>query len=224
MNRGDPYVQEISATVSAVMDVLRSPGAGGVTPCRDPTGKDQLAGDGAAIPAVRSPYVLAWQSKVGFLPWMGPPTASVLAGLGRQGHQYVLAVPIAFTSDHVETLFEIDIEYAEDAHKAGILQFERAPSLNGEPLLTAAQAELVRDHLAGGHVSSPQYPLNCAGCVNPACRSVLNPVGEDGRTPGAYAKLRDSYTPGGCGAIPGSPWPTAEETVRLKALGTEPNK
>lgn len=62
------------------------------------------AAPGAAIP----PYVLSWQSKVGFLPWMGPSTSTVLKGLAAQGHTRVLLVPVAFTSDHVETLFEID--------------------------------------------------------------------------------------------------------------------
>lgn len=42
-----------------------------------------------------------------------------------------MAVPIAFTSDHIETLFEIDIEYAEEASEVGIEMFRRAPSLNG---------------------------------------------------------------------------------------------
>lgn len=65
VNKGDPYPQEVAATVSAVMT--------------------------SALPRLhqRNPYVLAWQSKVGFLPWLGPSTADVLQGLGRQGNQYV---------------------------------------------------------------------------------------------------------------------------------------
>lgn len=98
VNKGDQYVQEVAATVSAVVEILRKGGVGGYGP-------------------VHSPYILAWQSKVGFLPWMGPSTASVLEGLAKQGHKYVLTVPIAFTSDHIETLFEIDQEYAEEAKK-----------------------------------------------------------------------------------------------------------
>ena len=90
----------------------------------------------------------AYPLQVGPLPWLGPQTGEVLEvsqcscpvcrychgfffwiskgvvfwqGLGRQKHKNVLAVPIAFTSDHVETLFEIDIEYAEDAEKVRCL-------------------------------------------------------------------------------------------------------
>jgi ferrochelatase len=110
----------------------------------------------------------------------------VIKGLGRQGHKYVCAVPVAFTSDHIETLYEIDIEYREVAEEVGIQQFEVTAGLNDEPLLSTALAEIVHEHLSAGAVSTPQYKLNCAGCINPACRTVLDPVAP-------YAKLRDSY-------------------------------
>jgi ferrochelatase len=223
-------------------------GGGGVAPARLPLDDGRR---GAAVPPVKSPHILAWQSKVGFLPWMGPPSGASIAGLGRQGHKYVLFVPIAFTSDHIETLYEIDREYAEEAVAAGIVQFERAPSLNGEDALTTAQAQLVAEHLgwippaqpsllaqqagaageglapaaggagapAGGGVqcppvavASPQYAINCPGCVNPACRTILNPAAP-------YSKLRDALADGGgCAAIPGSPWPSPAEVARLKGL------
>ena len=159
VNRGDPYTGEVAATVLAVMQRLREEG-------------------------VANAHVLAWQSQVGFLPWMGPQTGEVIQGLAGQGHRRVLLVPIAFTSDHVETLYEIDIEYAEVAHKAGIRQFERSESLNASELLADALAAVVHEHLDSGRVSSDQYPLNCPHCTNPICRSVLNPIAP-------YAKLRD---------------------------------
>ena len=58
-------------------------------------------------------YMVAWQSKVGFLPWLTPSTSDCIKGFAKQGHKQLMLVPIAFTSDHIETLFEIDIEYAE---------------------------------------------------------------------------------------------------------------
>lgn len=90
--------------------------------------------------------------------------------------RHVLTVPIAFTSDHIETLFEIDIEYAEEALEAGIEQFKRCPSLNDEPLLSQAMADIVKDHLDTGALHSTQYPLKCPECVNPMCRSIKNPI------------------------------------------------
>ena len=166
VNRGDAYTGEVAATVSAVMNELRQPADG---------------------MGVSNRHVLAWQSKVGFLPWMGPSTSDVLAGLGKQGHKHVLAVPIAFTSDHIETLYEIDIEYAEEAAEAGIEQFRRSPSLNDEPLLAEAMADIVGTHLESGELHTPSYALNCSGCVNPTCRSIMDPVG------GAeYTRMRDA--------------------------------
>ena len=249
VNKGDAYVQEVGATVSAVVAALR---AGGVAPAPIAAG----APPPPPLGVVRAPYVLSWQSKVGFLPWMGPNTSSVIAGLARAGHRRVLAVPIAFTSDHVETLFEIDVEYAEEAHKVGDgftreararllaprsdilppppplsrrvrasqlgMHFERAPSLNDSDLLTTAQADLVEAHYASGEaVATPQYGLNCAGCVNPACRSILNPVAP-------YTKLRDAAAAAASAA--GTPhqtalpaWPSAADAAACVARGATPN-
>ena len=193
VNRGDQYVGEVAATVAGVMALVRGGGEGGGAP--------------------RNPHVLAWQSKVGFLPWMGPPTGEVLKGLARQGHKRVLVVPVAFTSDHVETLYEIDVEYAEEARALGMLQFERAPSLNGEELFSDALADIAAAHLgSGAAVDSPQYAINCPGCVNPACRSML-------RAAAPYEKLRDAA---GGSAVPR--WPTEADAAACRALGDTPNK
>jgi ferrochelatase len=168
--------------------------------------------------------------------WSPVPAAAividVLEGLGRHGAPAVLVVPVAFTSDHVETLFEIDIEYrrAEGregragrtrpatpapppprrhlASKAGIRRFERAPSLNGEPLLGAALGDIVAAHLRGGRAAeTPQFGLPCAGCANPACRRILKPVGP--------------YSKGPAGGLSGE-WPSDADAAALRARGAEP--
>ncbi len=59
--------------------------------------------------------------QVGPLPWLGPQTGEVLAGLGKQGYKHVMVVPLGFTSDHIETLYEIDHTYAEVAKQAGTM-------------------------------------------------------------------------------------------------------
>lgn len=89
VNRGDPYVLEVSASVSAVMQRLGQ----------------------------SNPYRLAWQSKVGPSKWMGPQTSDALKGLARLGRKQVVLVPIAFTSDHIETLYELDLEYIKEARE-----------------------------------------------------------------------------------------------------------
>ena len=95
VNRGDPYVLEVSATVAAVMDRL------GHT----------------------NPYRLVWQSQVGPSAWMGPQTSDALKGLARLGKKRAVLVPIAFTSDHIETLYELDLEYGKEAHEVRFFFF-----------------------------------------------------------------------------------------------------
>lgn len=56
--------------------------------------------------------------QVGPMPWLGPQTEDSIKGLAKKGKKNILLVPIAFTSDHIETLHELDIEYAEEvAHE-----------------------------------------------------------------------------------------------------------
>ena len=47
------------------------------------------------------------------MPWMGPQTSDTIRGLAEKNHKNLLLVPIAFTSDHIETLYELDLEYAK---------------------------------------------------------------------------------------------------------------
>jgi ferrochelatase len=90
VNRGDPYVLEVSASVAAVMQRLGH----------------------------SNPYRLVWQSQVGPSAWMGMQTSEALKGLARLGKKQVVLVPIAFTSDHIETLYELELEYIQEARKA----------------------------------------------------------------------------------------------------------
>ena len=153
IDRGDSYPQEVGASVQRVVE-------------------------GLALP---NPYILAYQSDVGPVRWLGPRTEQVLRRLGARGHKHVLVVPIAFTSDHIETLSELDREYGEVAHDAGITHYKRAPALNDRPRFLDALAEIVKEHLASGLAHSSQYPTHCAGCTNPQCRNILNPVGKGAR-------------------------------------------
>jgi len=148
IDRGDPYPQEVGASVHEVMK------AGGF----------------------ENPFILSYQSEVGPVRWLGPSTEKVIEELGAKGRKNVLVVGIAFTSDHIETLSEIDIEYGHLARSVGIERFERAPAFNGDPLFQDALAQIVLEHLRNGEPSSTQYGLRCPGCTNPQCRNILNPV------------------------------------------------
>jgi len=155
IDRGDPYPQEIGASVHEVLK------EGGFT----------------------NEYLLSYQSEVGPVRWMGASTEKVIRALGAKGKKKVLVIGIAFTCDHIETLSEIDIEYAHLARKVGITQFKRAPALNGEPLFQDALAAIVLEHLESGLACTTQYGLRCPGCANPQCRNILNPVAPYRRTP-----------------------------------------
>uniref|UniRef100_A0A8C9S5R4 Ferrochelatase n=1 Tax=Scleropages formosus TaxID=113540 RepID=A0A8C9S5R4_SCLFO len=130
VNRGDPYPQEVGATVQRVMERLQH--------C--------------------NPYRLVWQSKVGPMPWLGPQTDEVIKGLCQRGKKNILLVPIAFTSDHIETLHELDIEYSQ------VLGEEVSLSDGSEAL-----ADLVHSHLRSNEPCSRQLTLRCPLCVNPTC-------------------------------------------------------
>src|SRR5262249_51921964 len=121
-------------------------------------------------------YVLAYQSKVGPVAWLEPGTRQAIEFLAARGEKNVLVVPIAFTSDHIETLSELDREYGHLAHQLGITHFRRVPALNDRPRFLDALADLVHRHLESGEVSGSQYRLRCLGCVNPRCREIVNPA------------------------------------------------
>ena len=73
-------------------------------------------------------WILSYQSRVGPLKWIGPPTDDVIVENSKLGKKIVV-VPIAFVSEHSETLVELDIEYKELANKNGCKSYIRVPAL-----------------------------------------------------------------------------------------------
>ncbi len=122
---GDPYVGEIARTRDGVLAILRARG-------------------------IENRATLGYQSRTGPVRWIGPYTDAVIEELASEGVRNLLVVPIAFVSDHIETLYEIDLLFAEVARKAGILRFRRTRMLNDDPRFIAALADLARTHLRGG--------------------------------------------------------------------------
>ncbi len=101
------------------------------------------------------PFEVSWQSRVGPMSWLRPSTVERVQALAEQGSRDLIIVPISFTSDHIETLHELDIELFEVANRAGIRNFVRAPSLNARPIFLDALARILCEHLtANGLVSS----------------------------------------------------------------------
>lgn len=87
--------------------------------------------------------VVCYQSRVGPLEWIGPYTEDEIARAGRDKVPLVV-VPLAFVSEHSETLVELDIEYREKAAHDGVPHYERVPAVSTHPAFIAGLAEIVR--------------------------------------------------------------------------------
>jgi ferrochelatase len=114
IKKGDPYQAQVEASTQAILKIL---GIADVD------------------------YVNCYQSRVGPLKWIGPATTDELARAGADQVPVVL-VPIAFVSEHSETLVELDIEYAELAHENGIDHYYRVPTLSVQAHFIAALADI----------------------------------------------------------------------------------
>jgi ferrochelatase len=116
---GDPYVSHIDATRFAVLERLKLPNR----------------------------QRIAYQSRTGPVRWIGPGTEETIRELAGDGVTDVLVIPLSFVSDHIETLYEVDMLFADAARAAGITGYYRTPALNAHPLFIEALAGLVHEHL-----------------------------------------------------------------------------
>ena len=92
-------------------------------------------------------WAICYQSRVGPLEWIGPSTEDELARAGEDGKS-VIVVPIAFVSEHSETLVELDIEYREEAKRFGVTEYIRVPAVGTNPSFIKGLGDLVRGALA----------------------------------------------------------------------------
>jgi len=104
----------------------------------------QIERTSAAVAAALGPgwdWRVCYQSRVGPLKWIGPSTLEEIAAAGREG-MGVLVAPIAFVSEHVETLIELDRDYAAAAGRAGAAPYLRAAALGDHPAFITALARI----------------------------------------------------------------------------------
>jgi len=133
IERGDPYQRQIEETVRLLIN------GGGWS----------------------NPHRLCYQSKVGASRWLQPSLHQTLKVLSTEQVREVCVVPIAFVSDHVETLGEIDHEARHEAHELGITQFEMTAGLNDSPKFIRALTEIVQQALT--QESSAAVPIRTPG-------------------------------------------------------------
>uniref|UniRef100_A0A7S3QM29 Ferrochelatase n=1 Tax=Dunaliella tertiolecta TaxID=3047 RepID=A0A7S3QM29_DUNTE len=105
-------------------------------------------------------HTLAYQSRVGPVEWLQPYTDDSIKELGANGTKSMLAVPVSFVSEHIETLEEIDMEYRELAEESGIENWGRVPALNTNQLFIDDLADAVLEALPYvGMVAKPSDAL-----------------------------------------------------------------
>ena len=115
IEEGDPYVDHIKATIKTIEAITGLPGK------------------------------LCFQSRSGPVEWLSPSTPDMLLRLAGEGCKNILMVPISFVSDHVETLYEIDMLYRDQAQKLG-MRLEASKSLNCDPAFIEGLKSLVLDN------------------------------------------------------------------------------
>ncbi|KAF5200192.1 Ferrochelatase-1 protein [Thalictrum thalictroides] len=128
---GDPYKDEMEDCISLIMNELKSRG-------------------------IDNNHTLAYQSRVGPVQWLKPYTDDVLVELGQKGVKNLLAVPISFVSEHIETLEEIDMEYRELALESGIENWGRVPALGCTSSFISDLADAVIEALPLATAISPE--------------------------------------------------------------------
>ncbi|OWM69453.1 hypothetical protein CDL15_Pgr013914 [Punica granatum] len=131
-------------------------------------------------------YTLAYQSRVGPVEWLKPYTDETIIDLGRKGVKSLLAVPISFVSEHIETLEEIDVEYKELALSSGIEKWGRVPALGCEPTFISDLADAV--------IESLPY-VGAMAVSNLEARQSLVPLGSVEELLAAYDSQRRELPP-----------------------------
>lgn len=119
VKKGDPYSLQIKETIEAVMKARN----------------------------FSHEFHLCFQSKVGPMKWLEPSTDKMIEQLAKENKKHLLVIPISFVSDHVETLFELDIEYRHVANEVGIIDYKVMIGLNDSDIFVEALSDLVIQQL-----------------------------------------------------------------------------
>jgi protoporphyrin/coproporphyrin ferrochelatase len=128
VERGDPYQWQVERTVNAVVERIK-PGI--------------------------ADWQISYQSRVGPLEWIGPATDAEVRRAGAEG-KGLIVVPVAFVSEHSETLVELDIEYLKLADRSGVRDYIRLPVVGTHPSFIGGLANLIESAVYS------RKPVTCA--------------------------------------------------------------
>jgi ferrochelatase len=127
-SRSDPYPQEISAHYQALRE----------------RGRRWVRQTGVSADKVQ--WHLSFQSRVGPVKWLKPYTTNVITNLNREKGRHLIMVPISFISDHLETLYEMDITYRALALHNGFATYTRVRCPNDDPQLARCLKDILLQH------------------------------------------------------------------------------
>jgi ferrochelatase len=142
VEQGDPYQWQVEKTAATIVDRL-----------------------GIAVD-----WAVCYQSRVGPLEWIKPATDAEICRAGREGKGLIVS-PIAFVSEHSETLVELDIEYGKLAQESGVVDYIRISAVGTQPSFIDGLAQLVLDAAqsggtvngCGARICPQQFPR----CIHP---------------------------------------------------------
>jgi protoporphyrin/coproporphyrin ferrochelatase len=135
VSAGDPYPNQVELTARAIVGALAWPGLD---------------------------WVVCYQSRVGPLAWIGPPTDAEIRRAGAGGVPLVVA-PISFVSEHSETLVELDLDYRRIAEHCGVPAYLRVPAVGTDPAFIAGLAATVR------RAATAPDPVACGALAGGVC-------------------------------------------------------
>ena len=137
IRKGDPYQWQIEQTVDGIMSKLLD---------------ENLD------------HIISYQSRVGPLKWIGPSTDEVIIKYSKE-KKGIIIVPVAFVSEHSETLVELDIEYKKLAEKNGCSFYKRVPALGiEENFIKGLETLVLQQQTKGNFVSSVMCPKSYKKC------------------------------------------------------------
>jgi len=125
IDAGDPYSHQVERTALAIVQKLNNTDAD---------------------------YIVCYQSRVGPMKWLQPYTIDEIRRAGAES-KAIIIVPIAFVSEHSETLVELDIEYAKVAKESGVVEYTRTPTVRTDASFIGSLADIVRSGMERGIVA-----------------------------------------------------------------------
>lgn len=159
VQRGDPYQAQVEQSAAAIVAAIKA---------RDPAWADL-------------DHAICYQSRVGPLEWLGPYTDAEIKRAAQEKRPVVI-FPIAFVSEHSETLVELDIEYRHLAEEAGAPAYLRVPTVGEAPTFIDGLARAVRNALqrpakVASDTGAVQCPAGFARCAMQAAGAQATGMG-----------------------------------------------